>query len=56
MMEGGSSFQDKAAAAEEERRAANDMKNSVLSQVLTQGARARRKYNLKLFSSTSRQC
>ncbi|KAK7592826.1 hypothetical protein V9T40_007578 [Parthenolecanium corni] len=37
----GGSMQDKAAADEQQRAAANDMKNSILSQVLTQAARAR---------------
>lgn len=32
---------DKAAAEEQQRAAANEMKNSILSQVLTQAARAR---------------
>lgn len=36
-------MQDKVATEEEQRAAANDMKNSILSQVLTQAARARRK-------------
>ncbi|XP_065213689.1 programmed cell death protein 5 [Planococcus citri] len=37
----GGSATDKAAAEEERRATANEMKNSMLSQVLTQGARAR---------------
>ena len=51
-MSGGSSMQEKAAAEEERRVAANEMKNSILSQVLTQGARARCKLNSKHDSST----
>ncbi|XKL63258.1 hypothetical protein PGB90_005622 [Kerria lacca] len=36
-----STMNDKAAAEEQQRAAANEMKNSILSQVLTQAARAR---------------
>lgn len=42
-------MQDKAAADEQQRAAANDMKNSILSQVLTQAARARCKYEIRIF-------
>lgn len=37
----GTGMSEKAAAEEERRAAANEMKNSILSQVLTQGARTR---------------
>jgi hypothetical protein len=44
---GGMGGGDQAAAAEDKRAQVEDMKNGILSQVLTQEARARRKFGIE---------